>query len=130
MTSKVKFKKDKYLLAFAGVLLIVTAVLVGLDKVTFKEAAAFLAGALALPGLFGATPDDEDPPAAGGAAIILFLVFLPSLTGCSRPMTPDEKRKAAEGTYGGDLQACVDKSSSPAAADVCAEGVRRKWGVK
>lgn len=60
----ITFKRDPLLIAVAAVLVIAVTVLVGLDKVTWKEAAAFLGGSLALPGLFGAAskekPKDDD----------------------------------------------------------------------
>lgn len=47
-------KKDPVLLGFAAILAIGAFVLVHQGIVTWKEAATFLLGALALPGLFGA----------------------------------------------------------------------------
>ena len=48
-----EFKKDPYLLAFAAFLVGCAVALVMHHDVTVKEAAGFLTGALAFPGLFG-----------------------------------------------------------------------------
>ncbi len=53
----VQFKRDPVLLGFALVLIVVAASLVYVHVITWKEATAFLMGALALPGLFGSSKD-------------------------------------------------------------------------
>lgn len=88
------FKRDPYLLGFAAIVVLVVGGLVFKGAVSWKEAAAFLTGALALPGLFGAKPsndDDDDntptlrppppPPAAGAVAAILLFGFF--VGGCT-----------------------------------------------
>lgn len=132
MTPKLQIKKDPYLLAFAAILIIAAEVLVGFDKVSFKEAAAFIGGALALPGLFGAASSDDDstPPAPGAAALLALVAGASLIVGCPRPLTPEEKQKAAEGSYGAELQTCVQQSKTAAQADECAADVRARWGVK
>lgn len=59
MPSPIQIKKDPYLLAFAAFLVLVTGGLVWHGDVSWKEAAAFIAGALALPGLFGVVKPEE-----------------------------------------------------------------------
>lgn len=63
--SQITVKRDPYLFAFAGLLVVVVGGLVGAHVITWREAAAFLGGALALPGLFGAaekTRESLTPP--------------------------------------------------------------------
>lgn len=54
--SRFQFKRDPVLVAFAVVLVLACTGLVMHGDITWKEASAFLAGALALPGLFGKSP--------------------------------------------------------------------------
>lgn len=49
----IELKKDPYLLAFAGLLIVCATVLVWHGDVSLREAGGFLTGALAMPGLFG-----------------------------------------------------------------------------
>lgn len=60
MTSPIQIKRDPVLLGFAAVLVIAAAFLVHHGDVSWKEAAAFVGGALALPGLFGATKQEGE----------------------------------------------------------------------
>lgn len=91
----IQFKRSPYLWLFSAVLVAVTGVLIWHHDVKFTEGAAFITGALAMPGLFGKkkdkddTSDDDDsdsdkkdPPAAGGATPLVVGAMLAVLV-CS-----------------------------------------------
>ncbi len=120
--SSIQLKRDPALLAFAAFLLLGAGLLVWQKVVTWQEAVTFLGGALALPGLFGATKD-------GASAIVLGLTFTLAV-GCSDPATPAQKKVIAEGTYTGQLAQCVADHPTRAEADRCADGVRAAWSTK
>ena len=60
LLKRLQFKRDPRLILFAVVLVFVVAFLISQGHVTVKEGFAFLGGALALPGLFGAKTPEED----------------------------------------------------------------------
>lgn len=63
LLAKLQFKNDSRLIVFAIVLVLATAAGVYGKYISPKEGMIFLAGALALPGLFGRKDDDKtDPP--------------------------------------------------------------------
>lgn len=138
--ANVTFKKSPALLGFAAVLVIAVAALVVHGDVTWKEAGAFLAGALALPGLFGSRPapedeDDQDPPAAGGASPLIIGGMMALLVGCSSPSpaTPEQmqarREHEADAAYTADMMKCTAKDLYPTldASARCTADVRRRW---
>jgi hypothetical protein len=58
----IQIKRDPFLFAFAGFLVLVVGGLIWHGDVTFKEGAAFIVGALAMPALFGKKDDGAQPP--------------------------------------------------------------------
>ena len=65
----VEIKRDKWLWAFAALLVAMTFALVWHHDVTFKEGAAFVVGALAMPGLFGTRKKPDDDNHDGGVTV-------------------------------------------------------------
>lgn len=143
----IEIKRDKWLWAFAVALVAMTFALVWHHDVTFKEGAAFVIGALAMPGLFG-TRKKEDDNHDGGVtvpvddvpgpsvqkigekslpAIITPITMVLVLAGCSA--SPQEKAAAADATYTADHLACVDEAKTLAESKACRAKVRAAWHV-
>ncbi len=116
-----QFKNDKALIAFAVVLVGATAALIWHGDVTWKEGAAFIMGALALPGLFGKKGDDDKTPPAPPATPLLVLVVCIALaassSGCAL-FTPKNIRSLLDATQTACLIVHADLADSDA-AKVC-----------
>lgn len=133
-----KLTRDPLALALAALLVLCSAVLVGLGRVSWREAAGFLTGALALPGLLGRAdkPRDDDgpgnPPAGGATPLIIGCIAL-AMSACGAPSTTPQseaqKQTAAGAAYQVDLMSCVDKVAYPTrvSSDACVNGVHDRW---
>ncbi len=127
----IQFKASPYLLAFAAFLVLVTMALVWHHDVSWKEGAAFVVGALAMPGLFGAKPGPDDPPPPpppppAPATIILSGALLTlALAGC---FPADKKVEAAAG-YSAQQTKCVEQYATKSEIDACRDRVKAAWAV-
>lgn len=127
------FKRDPYLLGFAGLVVLVVGVLVLKGAVTWKEAAVFLSASFALPGLFGTAPkddkpkdDDDDntptlrppPPPVAGAMLVLLMLALTGCASASRAQARGAVLATAEAVKVGDdlcARVAIEKSDLPLA---------------
>lgn len=67
----------------------------------------------------------------GVAASFAITVALFYCGACSsKPLTPAEKKAAAEGSYGGQIQQCIDKNPTWESADQCKARVDAEWSKK
>lgn len=106
----IQVKNDPPLLIFSAVLLIATFALIAHGDVTWKEGAAFILGALALPGLFGRKEkadglesedlkdDDDPPPPTIGAALVCVGLVILNTTACSTTASRAQARGAVLAT--------------------------------
>ncbi len=67
--------------------------------------------------------------AIAGMLICTAAVIGQCLTGCSAPMTPQEKAQVANETYAAEQVACVEKSATIVESRACRAEVRARWGV-
>lgn len=149
----IEIKRDKWLWAFAVALVAMTFALVWHRDVTFKEGAAFVVGALAMPGLFG-TRKKEDDNHDGGVTVpvedipgpsvqkigekalpaiitpITMAALAMALTAsCAAAASPEQKATAADSTFTADMIKCVDDASTLAESKACRAKVRQTWHV-
>ncbi len=67
----IQIKRDPYLWAFAALLVVGTMALIWHHDVTFKEGAAFIGGALAMPALLGTKKKDDDDQPPGQTPVLV-----------------------------------------------------------
>lgn len=84
----IELKKSPYLFAFAAFLVLVTGALIWHHDVTFKEGAAFITGALAMPALFGAKKSDG--PSSDPKSVDVLVSEAPPPV-VNTPITGDDK---------------------------------------
>lgn len=141
----IELKRDPYLWAFAAVLVLATFALVWHHDVTWKEGAAFITGALAMPALFGTKKKDDDNR-DGGVTVPVDDAPGPSvqqfgpkkLPGIITPITmavmlitpsctPADPKLEAESGYDAQQKACIASHATKAAIDKCRDDVKAAW---
>lgn len=152
---KIEVKRDPFLFGFAAFLVLLVVALVWHKDVTFKEGAAFIMGALAMPALLGRAKGDDDDDLDGGVTVpvpgaerttdpeqhrprgiaqqVVALAFAAALlVGCrepAAPITPQQKATTAEATYAAEMQHCVDVAETLAESTACRAQVRTRWAT-
>ncbi len=61
--------------------------------------------------------------------VLLVAQSVATLTGCPRPMTPQEKAVVAASAFSAEMLACVEKSPTIQESRSCRADVRTRWGV-
>lgn len=128
-----KFKKDPSLLAFAALLVLVTAALVAHHDISWQAGAAFLTGALAMPGLFGKSEEPEEdegkPPPPGPPAWLVLLLLGTTVDVACASASPRDKAREAEERYRAEQVTCAATGKSREAIAECRAKVRERWNV-